>query len=92
MGAHARGRAHAALAFLKQLAEFAVARGCFSSPDSRAPLDLSLPQCRSRYCTLDAALAASPVALSTWLHVRLAFNRVEQSSRCSLFRDLGSLI
>ena len=41
LGAHA-------LALLKLLAEFAVSRGCFCSPDSRAPLT-AMPQCRFRF-------------------------------------------
>ena len=52
--------AHALLALLKQLAEFAVSRGSFCSPDSRAPLaapmQVSLWVQRWRH------------RLSTWLH------------------------
>ena len=56
LGAHA-------LALLKQLAEFAVSRGCFCSPDSRAPLSLSLPQCRFRFgCSAGSII--SPVHLA----------------------------
>ena len=38
-----------AQALLKSLAEYAVAQGCFSSPDSRSPLTHPVLPCRSRF-------------------------------------------
>ena len=57
LGAHA-------LALLKQLAEFAVSRGCFSSPDSRAPLTAPMQ--------VSLWMQRWQHRLSTWLHVTLS--------------------
>ena len=58
------GDAHALLALLKQLAEFAVARGCFSSPDSWAPLTAPMQ--------VSLWMQRWQHRLSTWLHVTLS--------------------
>ena len=60
LGAHA-------LALLKMLAEYEVAQGCYSFPDSRSPLTPPM-QRRSRF----GCSATGSSALSTWLHVSLA--------------------
>ena len=57
LGAHA-------LALLKQLAEFAVSRGSFSSPDSRAPLTAPMQ--------VLLWVQRWQHRLSTWLHVTLS--------------------
>ena len=57
LGAHA-------LALLKQLAEFAVSRGCFCSPDSRAPLTAPMQ--------VSLWMQRWQHRLSTWLHVTLS--------------------
>ena len=57
LGAHA-------LALLKQLAEFAVSRGSFCSPDSRAPLTAPMQ--------VSLWVQRWQHRLSTWLHVTLS--------------------
>ena len=57
LGAHA-------LALLNQLAEFAVSRGCFCSPDSRAPITAPMQ--------VSLWMQRWQHRLSTWLHVTLS--------------------
>ena len=57
LGAHA-------LALLKMLAEYAVAQGCYSSPDSRSPLTPPMQ--------VSLWMQRWQQRLSTWLHVSLS--------------------
>ena len=56
--------AHHALALLKMLAEYAVAQGCYSSPDSRSPLTPPMQ--------VSLWMQRWQQRLSTWLHVSLS--------------------